>query len=604
MIEANGIFGNGRMLGVLSWEGDVRWLSWPMIDFPNHVERISFGFSWKGRGEWLGDGWKHQANYINGANVIFLNSWKGGWHVARYVFALPNENVAVFSFKVSGVHNREGNIAIEFFGHFKISESEIGNAVFYDVEREAMVFYKRGYYFAVGGDRPVNEYSCFRMDRWNSFGLRWKIRGGRGNRYAIGDVGGYLKWDLGKLSGREGEVTVYVCCGETDDDAIFLLNEKAKEPVKKHLEEAINEGNNFTSRSRIDGIGVARSLLAMRLLCDGGGGIIAAPEFDPKLQHSGGYRYVWGRDATFIAYAFDIAGYHELSRKFYIWCSGLKKKGGLLLQRYCCDGRLASQWGDVQLDETGTVLWGLRKHIEMTEDYDLLSALSPMVEEMAEGLARAVDDRGLLAPCFDLWEERRGVHAYSTAAVYAGLESAAKMMEELGSGERGEAWREAARKLKESFDQFFWNGEHYVRALSANGLKPDPTPDSSLLGLAVPYMFVEPASTKMRATAEWLERELKRREGVFRYKKDKYFGGNFWTVATLWLALYKAELGRREEAEELAEWCLAHSKLGLIPEQVHRKKGKPLSATPLGWSHAFYVMLMKRLEGGSLWMRS
>jgi len=413
LIDASGVFGNGRMLGVLNREGDVKWLSWPMIDFPNHVERVSFGFSWRRHEEWLGNGWKHQASYVDGTNVILLTSWRRGWRVSRYVFALPDEDVAVFSFNVLGGNDREGNVAIEFFGHFRVSESEIGNTVFYDVEREAVVFYKRGYYFAVGGDRPVNEFSCFRMDGGNVLGLRWRVRRGRGNRYALGDVGGYLKWDLGELSAREGEVTVYVCCGGTDDEAISLLNEKAKEPARKHLEEAIDEGNKFRSRSRIAGVGVARSLLAMRLLCDSGGGIIAAPEFDPKFQHSGGYRYVWGRDATFIAYAFDVAGYHELSRKFYVWCSELKRREGLLFQRYCCDGALASQWGEVQLDETGAVLWGLREHVEMTEDYDLLLTLSPVVEEMADGLARMVDDRGVLAPCFDLWEERSARILYS-----------------------------------------------------------------------------------------------------------------------------------------------------------------------------------------------
>ncbi len=174
-------------------------------------------------------------------------------------------------------------------------------------------------------------------------------------------------------------------------------------------------------------------------------------------------------------------------------------------------------------------------------------------------------------------------------------------MEELGGTEKIEVWRGVARKLRENFDQFFWNGKHYVRTLSASSLKPDLTPDLSLLGLAVPYKFVEPTSTRMKTTVEWLEKELRHKGGVYRYKKDKYLGGNFWTVATLWLALYKAELGRKEEAEELAEWCIAHSnKLGLMPEQVHRRKGVPLSATPLGWSHAFYIMLMRKLEGGSL----
>ncbi|MEM1729040.1 MAG: glycoside hydrolase family 15 protein [Candidatus Jordarchaeales archaeon] len=523
--------------------------------------------------------------------------------VDRYVFALPEDDVVVFYFNIFGGKGEQRGVAINFWGHFRVAESSIGNAAFYDEEKEALVFYKKGYYFAVGGDRPVNEYSCFRVDERRGGGFGRRAVKGKGVCYTLGDVGGYLKWDLGRLSSGRGEVAVYICCGKNIDEAISLLNEKTKRHARKHLEEAISDGEKFTFKSKLSGAAVTRSLLAMRLLCDRGGGIIAAPEFDPRFRRSGGYRYVWGRDGAFVAYAFDIAGHHELSRKFYAWCSGLEKKNGLLFQRYCCDGTLASQWREVQLDETGTVLWGLEKHVEMTGDYKFLSSVLNMVEEMADGLASSVDERGLLSPCFDLWEERKGIHAYSTAAAHAGLESAVKMIEEVGGSEKVEVWRGAARRLRESFNNFFWNGKHFVRTLNQRDLKADTTPDSSLLGLAVPFSFVEPTNFKMRATAEWIEKELMRGGGVLRYKRDKYFGGNPWTVTTLWLALYKAELGLEEEAMKLAEWCLSHSnELGLLPEQVHRRKGTPLSATPLGWAHAFLVMFFDKL-GELKWQR-
>ncbi|MBS7288645.1 MAG: glycoside hydrolase family 15, partial [Candidatus Freyarchaeota archaeon] len=78
-------------------------------------------------------------------------------------------------------------------------------------------------------------------------------------------------------------------------------------------------------------------------------------------------------------------------------------------------------------------------------ELSFLSALSLVIEEMANGLARAINERGLLLPCFDLWEERIGVHAYSTAAIYAGLESSSKIIEEICGSEKVDAWRSAAR---------------------------------------------------------------------------------------------------------------------------------------------------------------
>nr|MDO8061312.1 glycoside hydrolase family 15 protein [Candidatus Freyrarchaeum guaymaensis] len=607
MISVAGVFGNGGILGVVDENGDVRSFSWPRVDFPNHVEVIKFGFSDGVSRDWMGGwGWRHEMSYVNGSNVLRIVSRKGRRKVVRHVFALPDEDVAVFSFEVFNRGLGSVPVEVEFLGHFRILESKLSNAVFYDEVHDAMVFYKGNYYFAVGGDRSANAYSCFRMDRMRIFGFRWRARRGVGRRYALGDVGGYLKWDLGSIPpGGRGEISVYMCCGKTMNEAVSLLNDKTSRSPEEILRGAVEDGRSFVSKSKIPpssrlGREVERSLLTMRLLCDRRGGIIAAPEFDPEFRVSGGYRYVWGRDAAFIAYAFDLAGYHEIARKFYLWCGAAQRKGGLLLQRYWCDGVPGPCWGDLQLDETGSVLWGLEQHVKMSDDYDLIKEMAPAIVEMADALARTVDVRGLLQPCLDLWEERRGIHAYSTAAVYAGLRSAARMIEEVEFGDKVGSWEMVAKRLKDAFDRFFWKGGHYVRCLNPKTLRPDVTPDSSLLGLAVPYKFISPTSSRMKATVEWLEGKLKSKGGLLRYKRDRYFGGNPWIVSTLWLASYKAEVGRKEEAEKLVEWCLTYSNLGLMPEQVHKGRGEAVSAMPLGWSHAFYLMVLDRLKGDEL----
>jgi len=70
--------------------------------------------------------------------------------------------------------------------------------------------------------------------------------------------------------------------------------------------------------------------------------------------------------------------------------------------------------------------------------------------------------------------------------------------------------------------------------------------------------------------------------------------GNPWFIATLWLGEYL--IARSENLKDLRdalpylEWC-AHNALpsGVLAEQVHPVSGRPLSVSPLTWSHSAFV---------------
>jgi GH15 family glucan-1,4-alpha-glucosidase len=368
-----------------------------------------------------------------------------------------------------------------------------------------------------------------------------------------------------------------------------------------------------------------RSLMVMRLLADEAGGIIAAPEFDPDRRYCGGYGLCWGRDAAFVVAALDAAGRYEMAEAFYRWAARVQEPAGVWYQRYYVTGELAPSWGLIQIDETGSILWGFRQHVRITGNTGLLLELWPMVERAADFLVSFRDERtGLIKASWDLWEERYGVHVYSCAAVYGGLVGAAELAAQTGQTAKAQAWERRAEELKAAVEQHFWSDLHgrFLRCVSLRvpawaehdpalrhrvqvlppppghlypeyAVPEDATVDVSLLGLTVPFGLFTPADSRMAATVAAIERDLTRcpAGGVQRYAGDHYRGGNPWVLCTLWLALYYIAAGERARARELFNWAVQRrTKLDLLPEQVDRNTGEPSWVVPLAWSHAMFML--------------
>lgn len=83
-----------------------------------------------------------------------------------------------------------------------------------------------------------------------------------------------------------------------------------------------------------------------------------------------------------------------------------------------------------------------------------------------------------------------------------------------------------------------------------------------------------------------------------------------WTAPTAWTALGLAALAhrdwrrgaaamarheRRAALRLMAELRRAATPTGLLPERVDARSGVPTSTTPLGWSHAFAILALRRL---------
>jgi glucoamylase len=330
-----------------------------------------------------------------------------------------------------------------------------------------------------------------------------------------------------------------------------------------------------------------RSLLVFDALADREtGAVIAAPELDPDFVRSGGYGFVWARDLAFLFLAFLAARRRDLVEGALRWLPSAQEQAGLWLQRHWTDGSLAPSWNAHQLDETGTVLFAYEAAWRELQDETLDAGLWPSTRRAADFLLGSIETHGIPCETADLWEERDGCHAYTTAATVGGLRAAASFAQRHEPA-LADTYGDAAERLAAALDRCFWSGEHgrYLRTLG------DPTVDVSLLGLAWPFGAVDPRGARMRATAEAVERVLGRPGGgIMRYERDTYAGGNPWVLAALWLGLYRRQIEDAEGHARALDYARrVATPLQLLAEQV-TDEGEPAWVVPLAWSHAMLVL--------------
>ncbi len=81
---------------------------------------------------------------------------------------------------------------------------------------------------------------------------------------------------------------------------------------------------------------------------------------------------------------------------------------------------------------------------------------------------------------------------------------------------------------------------------------------------------------------------------------EDWTAGEAWTAPTAWSAWALSRLGERAAADRLlAALRRASTAEGTLPERVSTDDGRPLSTTPLAWSHAFAALaLLERYPPG------
>jgi len=363
---------------------------------------------------------------------------------------------------------------------------------------------------------------------------------------------------------------------------------------------AINESVNPEYHQAL----VKRSVQSILRNQETNGAIVASPDFQQ-------YRFCWLRDGSFSALALDLAGEHEAAARYHSWVStAVNRIGGVIDDvvagrargesvdpfkmppaRFTLDGSVVIDgWPNFQIDGYGTWLWSLGEHLG-NDGADALDGMRDSVARVARYLKSFA-----LSPCYDVWEESgTALHTSTLASVYAGLVTAARLLEE-------PELLDSASQVKNVLASHASRLGHYVKSSENDGV------DASALWLGAPFHVVAPDDPHFEATVSLIEDRLLFEGGVRRYSTDTYFGSGAWPVLTASLGWHYAEIGDVARAQQYLDWVGDHfDERGWLGEQFGGEIRDPRHyaewverwgppAADLTWSHAMYVILSEVLD--------
>jgi hypothetical protein len=342
------------------------------------------------------------------------------------------------------------------------------------------------------------------------------------------------------------------------------------------------------------------SLRVLDALTSPNGALLASAECDWDMRYSGGYGFVWPRDAAFTGLALLECGQTERAARIASFLSQALGEANDFEQRYTDAAQPAPSWCYRQPDQRPLVclLW-----IALLNSRRLRDTLRAELRVKLNTCLAAMADELLTSPTtallgFDLWEEREGQHFFALVVAFGALQRGVEHALTDSAAQRYQsAAREAARLAQGHFSPLHaWP----ARTRTQQG-QLDFTPDASLLSCLMPVPEF-PLSNEQRTTLfHALKEALKFGVGYRRYADDNYRGGGCWPLVGLWFSLGAREVLPESDAREemkmgLRQAAASSTSLGYLPEQVDPRSSVPSWVVPLAWSHAFFLQLSQRLR--------
>ncbi len=612
-LEVTGIVGNGRLLAGFDVAGALTTLTAPHIDYPQHVRFSRLGVSAASRNarvRWLNrTGWRHQQDYLRGSNVLRTRSADGaeGLTIEQRAAAVDDALLLGITFVPTA---QSESVWLTWHIGFQIGGQPMANGLVYSPSDAALVAYYREHALAITGVPTIEEVQVQSTGATHG-GVS---KGGHDPLATVGEVSARVRMELQP----GGLILLIISYGQPSAVVAQLGEVRARINVDGPWPVELDQPPQApASLTRVPPVGdldrdqqaavtdcYTRSILTIAQLTDRSGAVIAGPSIDPRFLTSGGYAYCWPRDGAFIACALDVVGERGASRAFFDWVLARTPEDGIWRQRYYADGLVGPCWTDHQLDETGTVLWALDRHLQASSDGGLAAEGLRVAVRSYETIARLAGSTGW-PPCTqNLWEDQLGSHLYTLAALLAGA-GAWRRRAELSEDEiAARLLGEAETRLRDALAGWPVDPETgaFARARVATAAAAEPladfTADASLLGISVPFEVLPTDDGRVAATVRVLQDRLATATGrILRYAGDRYQGGNAWPLCELWLAWHHLRVGNRAEGVRLYQNVLGdRSPAGMLAEQVDVHTGQPRWVLPLPWAHAWFLLVTHALS--------
>ncbi len=634
------VLGNGNVLVNFDHGMNMRDFFYPAVGMDNHVagHRCGIGFWADGRFSWMDEAaWEKSLGYQEDTLVtlVQVRNPAMGLTVRLQDAVHYRHDLFLRCLRVTNLENRPRTIRVFFNHDFDLNGFDVGDTALYDPALHVIYHYKRKTYFLINGlaqGQGIFQYATG-LKRFGSAEGTWRdAEDGwlEGNPIAHGSVDSSISLELRLESGAGDDLWYWIAMGENFQEVRSLNYLVLDRGPAALLEETASFWRGWVNKQDWDFADLPvkvsslfkRSLLVVRTQCDNRGAILAANDTDILMTARDHYSYMWTRDGALIAVGLDRAGYPEIPLQFFGICARILSEGGYYLHKYNTDGTPGSSWlpwvrnGAPQLpiqeDETALVIYAMWRHYALYRDYAQMEVFyHDLIQRAADFLERYRHPVWKLPlESYDLWEERREVTSFTSAAVCAGLTAAANFADLFGDHRSGPVYRRAAQEVCHGLEQYLYSSSlgRFLRGVYLQGddLVPDQTLDASLYGLfafgVLPADDPRVAQT-MKAVQEglWVRTRV---GGLARYTGDWYFRtsedvkkvpGNPWFLTTIWLGeWYTARARTRKDlgcARRILEWVADYQmESGVLSEQIHPCTGKPLSVAPLTWSHGAYVL--------------
>ncbi|HEY3397387.1 MAG TPA: glycoside hydrolase family 15 protein [Armatimonadota bacterium] len=627
--------GNGKILATLGGAGEMMTFFYPRLDFAQNVREslpaLYVGDPGHGVFHWTFDAaFRRRQFYLGDTGILRteLELATPPLVIELEDFCPPEATALVRRVRVRNVGDAHLRGAYFHYCYLALGEVQGKQAVRWDATQGHLLQYFRDIVFSVGGT-PPDMWRCGRsLDQNSPASAKSDMYDGHlnGQPEDIGQVDFALGYRL-DLAPRAERVIDQFFCGEMNSKRSSRHQRELRERGFAALRQD-TEQDDAAWLARAPRLNVsapyqrayARALLSIRQLVDRRThGMLAAPEFDPNYERSGGYGYCWPRDASAVVDTLHAAGYPEYLDRMADWYAEHQLSDGVWAQRYWLDGRLAASWAlredFLQLDQCGAAILTLGHALAEAPEAPRHAKLLHALRQGVQAIVSRVEDNWNLQAC-DLWETYCGTFVYTNAALACALAAAGEVEAREGDPARAALLAQYAAELRQRTLDLY-TGEYFPRGRRADG-HVDLSVDTATLGLVTPFPLVDLSDPQQRAQVDGNLATIVRRLGqglgstwgLRRFEGDGYLNGVIGCVNTLWAAQVSLKLARAEQREDpersaqhrrwAVDWldfCLAHATpTGLLPELIGLYPDAAYWAAPHAWASALFMDCMHELS--------
>lgn len=641
------VLSNGEMHVGLNNFGLVHDFYFPYVGLNNHAEgsmtRHRVGVWVDGRISWLDDegDWTFKFRYPTRALVGHVVAKSDKLQVLLEIDNVVDAHFSAFMRNVHIVNLSDQPREIRLFMHqaFVIDDSRSKtDTAQYLPDSHAILHYRGRRAFVVSGlhnDKPFDQHSIglFGIEGHESTFRDAEDGELAGGNVEHGRVDSIMRFTL-RIDGNSSDrVHYWITAGSSIREALFIDKQLRKDGLLKRLHLTIAWWHKWLEPA----VGAAeklnpqyhdlfiKSVMILKSHIDRRGAVMASTDTSMLNYDRDTYAYCWPRDGAYALWPLIRMGYTDEPYRFFEFCRRVMHPSGYLMHKFRADGGLGSSWHSyvhdggvlappIQEDETALVVFMLAQFYEVSKDKRILHDFyESLVKPMANWMSEYIDETtGLPRPTYDLWEEKFIISTYTTAVVYAALNSAADMADVRDDRDSAVKWRAAADDIKKSATKYLYNDE---RRMFYKGLRVSEgkieyyrTLDTSSFYGAYMFGLFDSESAEIKDAANTLERELRSNIGIVAYPRyefddyhrtDKSSMGNWWFVTTLWMAQYYMESGRKDMASSILAWVNGIiMDTGVMSEQINPTDHSMVAPAPLCWSHAELLSTLLDLASG------